>query len=211
MTLFRSPDPPRTSRVSHFFRAPPRIPTRTDIDAVLRVTDADDHARDHLLVAVAAGTGLRVHELVALDWEQLVSEGGVRRRVHLRAEDTKGNVGGDVVLNEALRWKVARYRTWCARWGHAVEGDAPVFVSRNHRRLSVRMAQEAWRAVQRLAGIERPYPFHALRHYFGTALYRATKDLRLTQVAMRHRSASSTELYTQVGERDVEAAVERLG
>lgn len=158
-----------------FFRAPPRIPTGADIDAVLRVTDAPDggRARDHLLVAVAAGTGLRVHELVALDWMQLVSDSGaVRHRVHLRAEDTKGNVGGDVVLNEALRWKVARYRTWCARRGHAVEGDAPVFVSRNHRRLSVRMAQEAWKAVQGLAGIERPYPFHALRHYFGTSLYK---------------------------------------
>ena len=37
-----------------FFRAPPRIPTRADIDAVLRVTDSDDHARDHLLVALPA-------------------------------------------------------------------------------------------------------------------------------------------------------------
>ncbi len=118
------------------------------------------------------------------------------------------------MLNEALRWKVARYRTWCARRGHAVEGDVPVFVSRSkdhHRRLSVRMAQEAWRTVQGLAGLERPYPFHALRHYFGTAVYKLTKDLRLAQVAMRHRSASSTELYTHVGERDVEAAIERLG
>ncbi len=140
--------------------------------------------------------------------------GAVRHPVRLRAEHTKGNVGGDVVLNEALRWKVARYRTWCARRGHGTEGDAPVFVSRSkdhHRCLSVRMAQEAWRAVQRLAGIERPYPFHALRHYFGTSLYKATKDPRLTQVAMRHRSASSTELYPHVGERDVEAAIERLG
>jgi site-specific recombinase XerD len=138
--------------------------------------------------------------------------GVVRHRVHLPAEDTKGSVGGDVVLNEALRWRVARYRTWRARRGHAVEGDAPVFMSRNHRRLSVRMAQEAWRAVQWLAGIERPYPFHALRHCFGTNLYLATKDpFWLTQLAMRHRSASSTELYTHVGERDVEAAVELLG
>ena len=64
---------------------------------------------------------------------------------------------------------------------------------------------------QGLAGLERPYPFHALRHYFGTAVYKLTKDLRLAQVAMRHRSASSTELYTHVGERDVEAAIERLG
>jgi len=195
--------------VPRFFRAPPRIPTRTDIDAVLRATD--ERPRDHLLVAAAAGTGLRVHELVALDWAQLVSDtGAVRHRVHLRAEDTKGNVGGDIVLNEALRWKVARYRTWCARRGLPADGNASVFVSRNHRRLSVRMAQEAWRTVQEVAGIERPYPFHALRHYFGTSLYRATKDLRLTQVAMRHRSASSTELYTHVGERDVEAAIERL-
>lgn len=95
-------------------------PTRADIDAVLRLTDSDDRARDHLLVAVAAGTGLRVHELVALDWGQLVSPGGagaVRHRVQLRAEHTKGNVGGDVVFNEARRWKVAHYRTWCARRG----------------------------------------------------------------------------------------------
>ena len=189
-----SPHPARRPRVPRYFRAPPRIPTRADIDACLRVTD--ERPRDLLLVAVAAGTGLRVHELVALDCEQLVTDSGaVRHGVHLRAEDTKGGVGGDVVLNEALRWKVARYRTWCARRSHAVDGNAPVFVSRNHRRLSVRMAQEAWRTVQRLAGIERPYPFHALRHYFGTSLYKATKDLRLTQVAMRHRSASSTELY----------------
>lgn len=83
------PDPPRTSDVPRFFRAPPRVPTRADIDACLHITDTDAHARDHLLVAVAAGTGLRVHELVALDWGQLVGEAGaVRHRVHLRAEDT---------------------------------------------------------------------------------------------------------------------------
>jgi integrase len=41
-------------------------PTRAEVDAVLRVTDTDHHARDHHLVALAFGTGLRVHELVAL-------------------------------------------------------------------------------------------------------------------------------------------------
>lgn len=123
-----------------FFRAPPRIPTRADIDAVLRVTNG--RARDHLLVAVAAGTGLRIHELVALDWGQLVSETVAVRhrvRVRVRAQATRG-VGGDVVLNEALRWKVARYLRWRAR--HGVEGKAPVFLSRKQRRISVRTAPE---------------------------------------------------------------------
>lgn len=55
----------------------------------------------------------------------------MRHRVRLRAEDTKGKVGGDVVLNEALRWKVARYLTWCARGGLYDEGDATVFVPRS--------------------------------------------------------------------------------
>lgn len=47
-----------------YFRTPPRIPIRAELGAALRLTD--DRACDHLLVAVGTGTGLRVHELIAL-------------------------------------------------------------------------------------------------------------------------------------------------
>lgn len=74
----------------------------------LLAADLDADARDRILVAAAAGTGPRVHELVALDWVQLVSDAGaVRHRVHLRAEDAQGNLGGHVMLNEAQRWRVS--------------------------------------------------------------------------------------------------------
>jgi site-specific recombinase XerD len=36
---------------------------------------------------------------------------------------------------------------------------------------------------------------HALRHAFGTTLYRATKDLRLTQEMMGHSSPQTTSIY----------------
>jgi site-specific recombinase XerD len=194
-----------------FFRAPPGVPTRTELEACLRATDNDLRARDHVLIAITAGTGLRVHEAVALDWGQLVTDGGkARHRVELRSGDTKGGIGGDIVLNERLRWKIGKYRTWCARRGLPVQDGAPLFVSRNHRRLSVRMAQVIWKDVQTSARLERPYHFHSLRHYFGTSVYSVTKDIRVTQVLLRHLAVSSTQVYAHVSARDVEAAVERI-
>ena len=194
-----------------YFRTPPRVPTRDEVEACLGVTDTEDRARDHLLTAMASMTGLRVHEMVALTWGQVVTDTGtVRRRVVLVPEDTKGGVGGEIVIPETLRWKLAKYRTWCSRRDLPVEGGAPVFMSRHKRCVSVRRVQQVWRAVQVEAGIDRPYHLHALRHYFGTEVYRATRDIRVTQTLLRHRSVSSTMIYAHVSQRDVEAAVEGL-
>jgi len=196
--------------MARYFRSPPRVPTSAQVEACLALLDTEAAARDRVLIAMAAWTGLRVSELVALTWSQLVTKSGnIRHRVQLVAEHTKGNVGGDIVLPERLRWKLAQYRTWCERRGLTVEGDAPLFVSRNNRLVSVRRVQQVWKAVQVEARIDRPYRMHALRHYFGTVLYKNSRDIRLTQVAMRHQSVSSTMIYTHVSKRDVEAAVER--
>ncbi len=90
--------------MARYFKTPPRVPTSTDVDRCLAALDTEATARDYMLVAMAAWTGLRVHELVALDWRQLVTDSGnVRRRVVLVVEHTKGNVGGDIVVPERLR------------------------------------------------------------------------------------------------------------
>ena len=84
-----------------------------------------------------------------------------------------------------------------------------MFISRISRRISIRRVQQVWKAAQAKAGIDRPYRMHALRHYFATTVYSVTKDIRLTQVAMRHQSVSSTMVYTHVSNAAVEKAVER--
>ncbi len=196
--------------MARYFKSPPRVPTTAEVEACLALLDTEARARDHLLITMAASTGLRVSEMVALNWSQVVSEAGnVRHRVGLVAEATKGGVGGEIVLAEKLRWKLGQYRTWCSRRGLPVDGDTPVFVSRNHRRISARRVQQVWRAVQVEAGIDRPHRLHGLRHHFATVLYSASKDIRVTQVAMRHQSLSSTMIYTRITEKDVEQAVER--
>lgn len=51
---------------------------------------------------------------------------------------------------------------------------------------------------------------HQLRHWFGTHTQRTTRDLRVTQELMRHASASSTQIYTEVADRAKQEAVRRL-
>ncbi len=196
--------------MTRYFRSPPRVPSTAEVDACLTRLDTEATARNHLLIAMAAMTGLRVSELAALDWSQVVTEAGnVRSRIELVPEHTKGNTGGSIVVPEALRWKLTRFRAWCSRRGLRVDGETPVFVSRNRRRISARRIQQVWRAVQVGSGIERPFRFHALRHFFGTHLYRTTHNIRLVQTAMRHHSISSTMIYTHISRAEVAAGIER--
>jgi len=53
-----------------------------------------------------------------------------------------------------------------------------------------------FRKWQAAAGFETIYPFHSLRHSAITNVYRATKDLYLTQRFARHASPLSTTVYT---------------
>lgn len=51
---------------------------------------------------------------------------------------------------------------------------------------------------------------HQLRHSYGTAVLRQSRDLRVTQELLRHRSAASTQVYTQVATADKVAAIGHL-
>ena len=55
-----------------------------------------------------------------------------------------------------------------------------------------------------------PYTPHSLRHYFATAAYRGTHNLRAVQQLLGHASPTTTALYTLVDEDDMTAAVESV-
>lgn len=48
------------------------------------------------------------------------------------------------------------------------------------------------------SGIGSDHSSHGLRHSYGFRIYGATKDLRLTQELLGHKSISSTTIYTQL-------------
>jgi integrase/recombinase XerD len=49
--------------------------------------------------------------------------------------------------------------------------------------------------------------FHQLRHFYGTAVYQATGDLYRAQRALRHASPATTQVYAQLADDALRAAV----
>ena len=192
----------------------PRTLTEGEQRALLKVTG--EHARgfrDHVLLSLALGTGLREHEILALDMGDVFGpDGKPRRRVQLRVFK-RSNSDPDtqeVVLPDNLRAKLDRFRGWKKRRGESLAPEAPLFVSRNGNRLSARQLRHAFGIWQERAGFERHVGFHCLRHSALTNIYRKTRDIRLTQRVARHRSITSTIRYAGPSDEDVLRAVRDL-
>ncbi len=65
---------------------------------------------------------------------------------------------------ERLVAKLKRFWRWKRARGEDVAPDAPLLCNQSRRRISKRRVQHAWTGWQRIAGFDRVYGFHTLRH-----------------------------------------------
>ena len=190
-------------------RLAPTTLTTWEQKALLQATRSS--IRDHTLISLALGTGLRLNELLSLDVGDIVPDGAtVRSRLPLRRSITKGGRGGEVFLSRRLVQKLQRYLRWRSHHGHPLVPYAPLFLSQPGNRLSKRRAQQILRAWQERAGFDRIHGFHGLRHSAITNLYRSTKDILLTQRFARHSHLATTTTYTHATDEDLLRSVQRL-
>ena len=194
--------------------SPPKTLSEEEQTRLLQVTGEHRRGfRDHVIFAIALGTGLREHEIAALDVRDISdAEGRVRRRVRLRVFKRSNSdlELQQAVLNETLRAKLRHYLGWMERHGRSLDPGEPLFVSRKGNRLSTRQMRTLFTRWQERAGFERRFAFHVFRHTAITNIYRITKDLRLTQRFARHKSAASTERYTHPSIEDLLVSVQDL-
>jgi len=88
--------------------------------------------------------------------------------------------------------------------------DAPLLVSRKHRKLSVRAFQrllDKWAEKTGVAGKITP---HTLRRSYARQIFRGRGNLRVVQELLGHSFVSTTQIYIDVNERERVAAVEAL-
>ncbi len=193
---------------------PPRTLTEAEQRALLKVTgERAGGFRDHVIIAVALGTGLREHEILALNVGDVFGpDGRARRRVRLRVYKRSNDDpdAQEVVLPDALRAKLDKLRGWKKRRGESLEPDAPLFVSRRGKRLSARQLRHLFHVWQERAGFERRFSFHALRHTACSNLYRRTRDIRLTQRFARHKSILTTSIYAHPSDEELVRSVREL-
>jgi integrase/recombinase XerC len=193
---------------------PPRVLSEEEQETILKVTG--EHVagfRDHVIISVALGTGLREHEIAALTVGDILGPGGhIRTRITLNSFKRSSSTPAPqtVVPPPRLRAKLDKFIAWKRRRGQSLDAGAPLFVSKKKNPISARAMRSMFRKWQLKAGIERLYTFHSTRHTACTSIYRETKDLRLTQVFARHKSPATTERYTHPTIQDLIEAVHDL-
>lgn len=190
-------------------RLSPQTLTADEQHALLKATRS--HARDHIIVSLALGTGLRLAELVGLDVGDVLFPGGEpRTRIHVRPEIAKRGRVGDVFLPDALVPKLRRFWAHKRTRGESVAPSAPLLCGLSRRRISKRRVQVVIRAWQAKAGFDRLYGFHCLRHSSVTNVYRATRDLFLAQRFARHASPLTTVIYTHPSDEEMRQRLRAL-
>jgi integrase/recombinase XerC len=168
-----------------------RLPAFLSLDEARDSLDAGpgpdaSGARDHALIEVLYGTGLRVAEGCGLDLDDL-DEG--RRTVRVVGKGDKERV---VPIGERALEALDAYLALRGRRRGAL------FLNRRGGRLTARSAHRIVRAWARRAGLDQRVTPHTLRHSFATHMLSAGADLRLIQELLGHSRLSTTQRYTHV-------------
>src|SRR5262245_40634608 len=97
---------------------------------ILRATAC--HLRDHVIISLALGTGVRRAEIVGLDvGDMFTPDGTPRVRVRIRKEIAKGRRAADMFLPDRLVVKLRRYWAWKRKRGESLEPEAPLFANQS--------------------------------------------------------------------------------
>lgn len=174
------------------------LPRHLSVDDTFRLLDSprSDTAagmRDRALLEVAYSCGLRVSELVGLNWTDIDESMGV---VRVRGKGNKERIVpiGRAALQALAAWRQRRSELCRNR---VVDADA-VFLNRRGGRLTARSVARFVDHYTRHSGIANKISPHALRHSFATHMLGAGADLRAIQEMLGHASLSTTQRYTHV-------------
>ncbi len=166
-----------------------------EVERILEAPDADQplERRDRALLELLYATGLRVGELVSLNWRDLDLGSRVLRVVGKGGKERMVPFGKPAA--EALS-------AWLADWEELVDeseaGEDPVFLGRRGRRLGDRSVRRIIDRHTAAAGIPAGVHPHTLRHTFATHMLEEGADLRTIQELLGHSSLATTQRYTHV-------------
>ena len=145
--------------------------------------------RDRAILETLYSTGVRVSELVGLDWGHVDFENECLRVFG------KGRKERIVPIGEIALDALHRYRK--SLRDEDIASDA-VFVNRRGGRLTTRSVARFVERYVRLSGTPVAASPHSLRHSFATHLLNQGADLRAIQELLGHSSLSTTQRYTHV-------------
>ncbi|KJQ52947.1 tyrosine-type recombinase/integrase [Microbacterium sp. SA39] len=179
------------------------LPTVASRDAMSTLLDAHRTAatvgdpialRDHAILELLYGSGIRVSELCGLDVDELDLDRGTARVLGKGSKERVVPFGAPA--RDALGAYLTRARPALVARGSAV--TPAVFLGARGARVGPRTVYTlVARVLAPIVGAETVGP-HALRHTAATHLLDGGADLRAVQEILGHASLGTTQIYTHV-------------
>ncbi len=176
----------------------PEVLTISEVEDLLEQPDASGAigSRDRAILELLYATGIRVSELCQLGLQDVDDE---YVRVMGKGQRERLVPVGSKAM-EAVDAYLLHYREGCAG------DDKALFVTKRGKRID---RVGVWKRVKyylKGAGIAKNVSPHTLRHSFATHLLENGADLRLIQEMLGHASIATTDRYTHISNKRLQAA-----
>ena len=160
--------------------------------------------RDFAIVTLFLNTGMRLSELVGLNLESFDSEISKVRVIG------KGNKERIIYLNDAARNATIEYLRTRLDPKYIITSDKSFFLSRRQTRISAKTIQWMVGKYIDMAGLGgRGLSVHKLRHTAATLMYQSGRvDIRVLKDILGHEQLNTTQIYTHLVDRNMEAAMD---
>jgi tyrosine recombinase XerC len=145
-------------------------------------------SRDRAILETIYSTGLRIHELVGLNNDDL-DVLGETLRVRGKGKKMRLEPIGEPAIRAIQDYQKLEGNT---------QRGLPVFLNNRGQRLTPRRVQQLLKRYLATAGLDAHVTPHTLRHSFATHMLNAGADLRSVQELLGHANLSTTQIYTHV-------------
>lgn len=164
-----------------------KLPKFLTIQQIEVLLAAPDNLRDKAILETLYSGGLRIHELVGLNDDDLDLVGEV---VRVRGKGKKERLAplGAPCVESVQKYLDAR--------GRSARG--PLFVNKFGGRITARSCQRMLKKYLIQVGLDPSLTPHKLRHSFATHMLDAGADLRSVQELLGHANLSTTQIYTHI-------------
>ncbi len=176
--------------------------TASDMAIIARSKGNQTAVRNQLIIEVALGTGLRVSELADLTIHNLHLGKGQNSLI---IRNGKGGKDRIVAFNSKLKILIQDYLDY------RKSESSYLFHSERGEKMTRFGIGTVFKTIANTAGIDSHHSIHSCRHTYATNLYKASGyNLRMVQKQLGHSSITTTSVYSDVINQDLEDAIENM-
>jgi len=195
-------------------RIAPKALNESEINLLLQFAGSNSKKilklRNYTMIQLLLGTGIRLDELVNLDYGDIVIND---RSGHITIRKGKGLKERIVFTNSKVRNALSLYFDYRTEKFELSKIDSadPAISNQSNKRMTSRSVQKVIQSLAQKAKIDRiKISPHTFRHTFANKYYSATKDILALQALMGHNSLDTTGTYALPSQEELLASLDKI-